>query len=79
MFTSNDTPAQEYVKARELGAVINLDDISHIGFLERETWGLPELISFRYLSLFQIIMLIAAGAFIGLSGSLGSLARFLKA
>ena len=30
MFTSNDTPANEYVKARELGAIINLDDISHI-------------------------------------------------
>lgn len=39
---------------------------------------LRELISFRYLSLFQIIILIAAGAFIGLSGSLSSLARFLK-
>ncbi len=37
-----------------------------------------ELINFRYLSLSQIIMLIAAGAFIGFSGSLSSLARFLK-
>lgn len=34
MFTSNDTPAQEYQKARELEAVINLDDISHLSFLE---------------------------------------------
>lgn len=47
MFTSNDTPAEEYKKARELGAVINLDDISHIEFLEKCT-GLPEIICFRY-------------------------------
>ena len=33
MFTSNDTPAEEYRQARALGAVINLDDISHIPFL----------------------------------------------
>ncbi len=47
MFSSNDTPAYEYVKARELGAIINLDDISHISFLERYA-GIPEVISFRY-------------------------------
>jgi diaminopimelate decarboxylase len=47
MFTSNDTPSSEYVKARQLGAVINLDDISHIPFLQKHA-GLPELISFRY-------------------------------
>jgi len=47
MFTSNDTPANEYVQARRLGAVINLDDISHIDFLE-QCAGLPELVSFRY-------------------------------
>ncbi|HUV07379.1 MAG TPA: diaminopimelate decarboxylase [Spirochaetia bacterium] len=47
MFSSNDTPAPEYVKAKELGAIINLDDISHIDFLARET-GLPGLICFRY-------------------------------
>jgi diaminopimelate decarboxylase len=46
-FSSNDTPAEEYVKARELGAIINLDDISHIPFLEQNA-GIPELISFRY-------------------------------
>ena len=33
MFSSNDTPADEFKKARELGAIINLDDISHIEFL----------------------------------------------
>lgn len=47
MFTSNDTPAEEFKKAVELGAVINLDDISHIPFLE-EVAGLPELVCFRY-------------------------------
>ncbi len=48
MFTSNDTPAEEYAKARALGAVINLDDISHIDFLERVCGGLPELVCCRY-------------------------------
>jgi Diaminopimelate decarboxylase len=47
MFSSNDTPAEEFQKARQLGAIINLDDISHISFLEEQA-GLPELISFRY-------------------------------
>lgn len=47
MFSSNDTPASEYKKAKELGAIINLDDISHIPFLEKHA-GLPDLISFRY-------------------------------
>jgi diaminopimelate decarboxylase len=51
MFTSNETPAREYIKARELGAVINLDDITHIEFLEktlRPGPGLPDLLSLRY-------------------------------
>lgn len=47
MFTSNDTPASEYRKAMELGAIINLDDISHIEYLEKHT-GLPETLCFRY-------------------------------
>ena len=47
MFSSNNTPAEEYVYAKKLGAIINLDDISHIDFLEKVA-GLPELISFRY-------------------------------
>ncbi len=47
MFTSNDTPYQEYQKARELGAIINLDDISHIPYLEKHA-GLPELLCLRY-------------------------------
>ena len=48
MFTSNDTPAEEYKKASELGAVINLDDITHIDFLEKTLGSLPELLCFRY-------------------------------
>jgi diaminopimelate decarboxylase len=47
MFSSNDTPAEEFIKAKELGAIINLDDISHIEFLE-ETCGLPEIVCCRY-------------------------------
>lgn len=47
MFTSNDTLAKEYAAARELGAVINLDDVTHIEYLERHV-GLPELLCFRY-------------------------------
>ncbi|MDR0520291.1 MAG: diaminopimelate decarboxylase [Planctomycetaceae bacterium] len=49
MFTSNNTPAAEYRKAGELGAIINLDDITHIGFLAQCRGGsLPELLSFRW-------------------------------
>ncbi len=47
MFTSNDTPAEEFLKAKELGAIINLDDVSHIKYLEQYA-GLPDLICFRY-------------------------------
>ncbi len=47
MFSSNDTPAQEYVYAKEVGATINLDAYEDIAFL-REVAGLPETISLRY-------------------------------
>lgn len=47
MFSSNDTPADEFVAARRLGAIINLDDVGHLGYLERHA-GLPDIISFRY-------------------------------
>ena len=47
MFTSNDTPEEEFIKAKALGAVINLDDLTHIPFLEKCT-GLPALVCFRY-------------------------------
>lgn len=47
MFTSNDTPADEYRLASRLDAIINLDDTGHIDFL-KATAGLPKLISCRY-------------------------------
>ncbi|MCR5176741.1 MAG: diaminopimelate decarboxylase [Anaerovibrio sp.] len=47
MLTSNDTPADEFQKAIELGAVINLDDITHIEYLEKHA-GMPQIMSFRY-------------------------------
>jgi diaminopimelate decarboxylase len=47
MFTSNDTPPEEFVKAKQLGAVINLDDISHIEMLEKSA-GIPDIICFRF-------------------------------
>jgi len=47
MFSSNDTPAEEFVYAKELGAIINLDDFTHIEFLEK-TAGIPERICCRY-------------------------------
>ena len=47
MFTSNETPVHEFEKARSLGAIVNLDDITHIPFLEKHG-GIPEVISFRY-------------------------------
>ncbi len=47
MFSSNETPAKEYQKARKLGAIINLDDITHLEYLEKNA-GLPEIICFRY-------------------------------
>ena len=46
-FTSNDTPAEEFVYAKKLGAIINLDDITHVAFVEKNA-GLPDLISARY-------------------------------
>ncbi|MCM1544096.1 MAG: diaminopimelate decarboxylase [Ruminococcus sp.] len=47
MFSSNDTPKGDYILARELGAIINLDDCSHIDFLA-ENGGIPETICMRY-------------------------------
>ena len=48
MFTSNDTPAEEFIQAKKLGAIINLDDILHIEYIEKYAGGLPELLSCRY-------------------------------
>ena len=48
MFSSNATPAEEYQYAAKLGAIINLDDITHIDFLEKAIGYIPETISCRY-------------------------------
>lgn len=47
MFSSNDTPANEFQYARKMNATINLDDITHIDFL-KEVADIPEIISCRY-------------------------------
>ncbi|MCI8745707.1 MAG: diaminopimelate decarboxylase [Lachnospiraceae bacterium] len=48
MFSSNDTPAEEFAYAAKLGALINLDDYTHIDFLEQTLGYIPETISCRY-------------------------------
>ena len=48
MFSSNDTPAAEFELAAKLGATINLDDITHISFLEKILGRLPETLSCRF-------------------------------
>ena len=48
MFSSNDTPAEEFALAAQLGATINLDDISHIAFLKDTIGTIPKKISCRY-------------------------------
>ena len=47
MFSSNATPTEEFVYANKIGAIINLDDITHIDVLE-EACGIPETISCRF-------------------------------
>ena len=56
MFSSNATPAEEFVYADKLGGIINLDDFTHIDFLEKAIGHIPETISCRYNpgGLFQI-------------------------
>lgn len=48
MFSSNETPAEEYEYAEKIGAIINLDDITHIPFLEKVLGYLPKTLSCRY-------------------------------
>ncbi|MCI6811424.1 MAG: diaminopimelate decarboxylase [Lachnospiraceae bacterium] len=48
MFSSNETPASEYAYANQVGAIINLDDISHIDYLEKTLGKLPKTLSCRY-------------------------------
>jgi len=47
MFSSNVTPAEDFKLAKKLGAIINLDDITHIDFLEKVA-GIPEKICCRF-------------------------------
>lgn len=48
MFSSNETPADEFRLADELGAIINLDDITMVDFLEQTIGRIPETICCRY-------------------------------
>ena len=48
MFSSNETPPEEFLKARQLGGIINLDDITLIPELEEALGGVPEKICCRY-------------------------------
>ena len=48
MFSSNDTPAEEFALAAKLGAIINLDDITHIDFLKDTIGYIPKKISCRF-------------------------------
>lgn len=48
MFSSNDTPAEEFEFAKKLDAQINLDDFTHIEFMEKQAGGLPEKICCRF-------------------------------
>ena len=48
MFSSNDTPAEEYAYCAKVGGIINLDDITHIEFVENILGKLPETMSCRY-------------------------------
>ncbi len=48
MFSSNNTLAEEYRLADKLGAVINLDDLTHVAFLEQSIGHIPETVFCRY-------------------------------
>lgn len=48
MFSSNVTPAEDFKKAAELGAIINFDDISHIDFFKEHVGEFPETVCIRY-------------------------------
>lgn len=47
MFSSNATPKEDFVLAKELNSIINLDDLTHIDFLEKVA-GIPQIISCRF-------------------------------
>ena len=45
MFSSNDTPEEEFKYANEIGGIINLDDITHIESVERAVGYIPKVIA----------------------------------
>ena len=47
MFSSNETPAEDMQLAKKMGAIINLDDLTHVEFLEQVA-GIPETICCRF-------------------------------
>jgi len=48
MFSSNDTPADEFSYAKDMGAIINFDDLTHIRYFEENAGGFPETVCCRY-------------------------------
>lgn len=48
MFTSNDTRFDEFIKAHELWAIINFDDVTHIDYYKEKVWDLPKIACCRY-------------------------------
>ncbi len=48
IFSSNETPAEEFRFAASIGAIINFDDITHIDFYEKNVGPLPETVCCRY-------------------------------
>ena len=48
MFSSNDTPPEEFQYADRIGGIINLDDITHIDFMEKAVGHIPQTISCRF-------------------------------
>lgn len=48
IFTSNETPLHEYKRAIDLGAIVNIDDLSHLCFIKDRIGCLPEFVSFRF-------------------------------
>ena len=48
MFSSNDTPLEEFTYANEIGGIINLDDLTHVKALKEACGSIPEIVSCRY-------------------------------
>lgn len=48
MFSANAMPEEEFAYANQLGAILNLDDFTHIAFMERVLGGVPKTISCRF-------------------------------